>query len=81
MFTIIIVYNILMIYYSIYFIIYQLVVTFLVPSIIMIICYSSVIKSLWKSTQNMAGLTNRFVPKFRPLHLTLIMLPKITRKS
>ena len=46
---------------SIYFTLYQLVITFLVPSIIMIICYSTVIKTLWRATQNMAVMTNRFV--------------------
>ena len=45
---------------SIYFTFYQVVVTFLVPSIIMIICYSTVIKSLWRATQKMAVMTHRY---------------------
>ena len=40
------------------FTIYQLVVCFAVPALIMIIGYSIVIRVLWKSNRNMSLLTN-----------------------
>lgn len=40
------------------FTIYQLVVCFAVPGLIMIIGYSIVIRVLWKSNKNMSFLTN-----------------------
>ena len=43
----------------IYFTWYQLVVTFLIPSIIMVSCYSTVIHSLRRATNNMVIMTNR----------------------
>ena len=41
-----------------FFTIYQLVVCFALPALIMIVCYSVVIRVLWKSTKNMSLLTN-----------------------
>ncbi|XP_040574514.1 galanin receptor 2a [Lepeophtheirus salmonis] len=38
--------------------IYQLVVVFIVPGNIILICYSFVIRELWKSTKRMASMTN-----------------------
>merc|ERR1711997_1302546 len=40
-----------------FFTIYQLVVCFALPALIMIVCYSVVIRVLWKSTKNMSLLT------------------------
>ena len=44
---------------SIYFTWYQVIVTFILPSIVMISCYSSVINSLRRATNNMVVMTNR----------------------
>ena len=41
-----------------FFTIYQLVVCFALPALIMILCYSVVIRVLWKSTKTMSLLTN-----------------------
>merc|ERR1719232_1738147 len=43
---------------GIYFTWYQLVVTFIIPSIVMITCYSTVINSLRRATNNMVIMTN-----------------------
>lgn len=40
------------------FTIYQLVVCFALPALVMIVGYSIVIRVLWKSTRNMSLLTN-----------------------
>lgn len=42
----------------IYFTIYQLLVNFLVPGILMVACYSVVIRTLWRAQQNIAVMTN-----------------------
>ena len=47
---------------SIYFTWYQVIVTFILPSIVMISCYSSVIHSLRRATNNMVVMTNRLGP-------------------
>ena len=44
---------------SMYFSWYQLVVTFIIPSIVMVTCYSTVINSLRRATNNMVIMTNR----------------------
>ena len=44
---------------SIYFTWYQIIVTFILPSVVMISCYSSVIHSLRTATNNMVVMTNR----------------------
>ncbi|CAL4068198.1 unnamed protein product, partial [Meganyctiphanes norvegica] len=41
-----------------YFLMYQLLVLFLVPAILMIVFYSYVIRELWRSTRSMQQLTN-----------------------
>ena len=43
----------------IYFTWYQLIVTFIIPSLVMITCYSTVIHSLRRATNNMVIMTNR----------------------
>jgi hypothetical protein len=40
------------------FAIYQFVVLFAVPGTLMVVCYSYVIRELWRSTRNMQALTN-----------------------
>ena len=44
-----------------YFTWYQLCVTFILPSIVMVGCYSAVIHALRRATSNMAVMTNRQV--------------------
>ena len=43
----------------VYFTWYQLIVTFIIPSIVMVTCYSTVINSLRRATNNMVIMTNR----------------------
>ncbi|XP_076038514.1 gastrin/cholecystokinin type B receptor-like [Oratosquilla oratoria] len=43
---------------SIGFLIYQLLVLFVIPGLLMIVFYTSVIRELWKSTKNIKALTN-----------------------
>jgi hypothetical protein len=38
--------------------IYQFVVLFAVPGTLMVVCYTHVIRELWRSTRNMQALTN-----------------------
>ena len=45
----------------VYFTWYQLIVTFIIPSIVMVTCYSTVINSLRRATNNMVIMTNRLV--------------------
>jgi 7 transmembrane receptor (rhodopsin family). len=40
------------------FAIYQLVVLFAVPGTLMVVCYTYVIRELWRSTRKMQALTN-----------------------
>ena len=47
------------------FTVYQVVVCFALPGLIMIVCYSIVIRELWRSNKNMAVLTNHASVKFR----------------
>ena len=44
----------------VYFTWYQLIVTFIIPSIVMVTCYSTVINSLRRATNNMVIMTNRY---------------------
>ena len=43
------------------FTIYQLVIAFAMPGMIIVVCYSVVIKELWKSTKNVAKMTTTSV--------------------
>ena len=45
----------------VYFTWYQLIVTFIIPSVVMVTCYSIVINSLRRATNNMVIMTNRLI--------------------
>ncbi|KAF2362515.1 G protein-coupled receptor rhodopsin-like [Trinorchestia longiramus] len=45
-------------HHDVWFVAYQVLALFVIPALLMICCYTAVIRELWKSTKNISALTN-----------------------